>query len=312
MNRVRIRDFIITKNDWFFAVADYFHPPGKFRSVLRYVPDREGERILGSKRYKKYDFDDAFEFMRDNKPEWVEDVHLVPEEEVKKILTPSEVINQLTISDHRIRYIVKTLKSAGIPTNSMGVTGSMLLGLNNPASDIDFVVYGNHWFKAREQIEKEKSESSVITDIDDEMWEFIYNKRKPELSYEEFLAHELRKGNRGLIEDTYFDLLFVRDWNQIVEPISRGEDIGYMEIEAIVTNSDLAFDSPSIYKIEHSDIDHILSYTHTYSGQVMEGEIVQARGMVESVGDIKRLVVGTSREPKGEWIRSSTLMQKRN
>jgi hypothetical protein len=31
---------------------------------------------------------------------------------------------------------------------------------------------------------------------------------------------------------------------------------------------------------------------------------------VEQVGDIKRLVVGTSREPKGEWIRSLTLLEK--
>ncbi|MDD5614620.1 MAG: hypothetical protein PHH85_00295 [Candidatus Methanoperedens sp.] len=29
-----------------------------------------------------------------------------------------------------------------------------------------------------------------------------------------------------------------------------------------------------------------------------------------STGDIKRLVVGTTREPKGEWIRSLTLLEK--
>jgi len=41
------------------------------------------------------------------------------------------------------------------------------------------------------------------------------------------------------------------------------------------------------------------------------GERIEARGMVEALGDIKRLVVGTTREPKGEWMRSLTLLEKR-
>jgi predicted nucleotidyltransferase len=36
---------------------------------------------------------------------------------------------------------------------------------------------------------------------------------------------------------------------------------------------------------------------------------LEARGMVEELAGHKRLVVGTSREPKGEWIRSLTLLE---
>jgi predicted nucleotidyltransferase len=53
----------------------------------------------------------------------------------------------------------------------------------------------------------------------------------------------------------------------------------------------------------------VLSYTHTYAGQALVRERIEARGMVEMVGDMKRLVVGTTREPKGEWIRSLTLLE---
>jgi len=53
----------------------------------------------------------------------------------------------------------------------------------------------------------------------------------------------------------------------------------------------------------------VLSYTHTYAGQALPGELIEARGIVEEVGDIKRLVVGTSREPKGEWIKSLTWLE---
>ncbi len=311
MIKTRLRDFIITKDDWIFAVADYFHPNG-IRSTFRYVPHENGERELDGVRYKKYDFDVAFDFMRKNRPEWVEDVHVVPENEVKHLLHPTDCISQLVENNYRVAAIVGVLKDAGIQLSQMGVTGSLLPGLQNETSDIDFVVYGNDWFTARDAIAAAKinSKAGSIEDIDDAMWQRIYKKRIPEISFDEFILHEKRKGNRGMVDGTYFDLLFVRDWDQIKEPMKHGKDVGTMKIEATVTNADFAFDSPSIYKVDHEEIDHVLSYTHTYAGQALVGEVIEAQGVVEQVGDIKRLVVGTSREPKGEWIRSLTLLEK--
>ncbi|MCD4703762.1 MAG: DNA polymerase subunit beta [Methanosarcinaceae archaeon] len=310
MIKTRLRDFIVTKEDWIFAVADYFHPDG-IRSILRYVPDEDGERELNGVRYKKYDFDVAFEYMQEHRPEWVQDVHIVPEDQVKKVLHPSDIISKYVTEDPRVRAIVQTLLEAGIPESKMGLTGSLLPGLKIASSDVDFVVYGNAWFDARDAVAKAKSEDGAIEDIDEDMWQRIYDKRVPEISFDEFKLHEMRKGNRGMVDGTYFDLLFVRDWEQIKSPICRGKDIGPMTIEARVTNADLAFDSPAVYKVDHEEIDHVLSYTHTYAGQALAGEIIEARGIVERVGGIKRLVVGTSREPKGEWIRSLTLLEKK-
>ncbi|AKB84688.1 nucleotidyltransferase domain-containing protein [Methanococcoides methylutens] len=309
MIEARIRDFIITKDNWIFAVADYFHPDG-VRCVLRYVPDESGDRQLNGLKYRKYDFDVAFDFMRENRPEWVQDVHIVPEDQVKVVLHPSDPIPELVNQDERVKAVVDVLLDADIPIEKMGVTGSFLPGLQNEQSDVDFVVYGNEWFKARDAIAAAKKEDGFIEDIDEQMWHRIYNKRIPEISYEEFILHEKRKGNRGMVGGTYFDLLFVRDWSQIEGPLPRGVDVGTMKIEAKVTDAELAFDNPSVYKVDHDEIDHVLSYTHTYAGQALEGEVIEAQGVVEQVGDIKRLVVGTSREPKGEWIRSLTLLGK--
>ncbi|MBN2109991.1 MAG: nucleotidyltransferase domain-containing protein [Methanosarcinaceae archaeon] len=308
MIKTRIRDFLITDDNWIFAVSDYFHPHG-IRSTLRYVPDEKGERKLNGIRYRKYDFDAAFDFMRRNRPEWVEDVHVVPEDRIKKILRPNDVIESLSISDSRVGTIVRTLKEAGIPADRMGVTGSFLPGLQNEGSDVDFVVYGENWFVARDAIRQAKDADGPIEEINEQMWRKIYRKRVPEISFEEFVLHERRKGNRGMVEGTYFDLLFVRDWEKIKEPIGRGRDIGKMKIEAKVTNADLSFDSPSVYIVDHGEIDHVLSYTHTYAGQALAGETIEASGTVEQAGKHKRLVVGTSREPKGEWIRSLTLLE---
>ncbi len=305
MLRTRLRDFIVTNDDWIFAVADYCHEGG-IRSVLRYVPDPQGTRGI-NKRFRKLDFDDAFAFMRKARPEWVSDVHVVPWDSVKEILAPDKRLPSIIKKNEKVKAIVRTLKEH-VPLHKMGVTGSLLAGLEIESSDIDFIVYGSSWFKARDIIKQEKEKKDPIREISDEMWHDIYKKRRPELQFDEFMLHEVRKGNRGMVGGTYFDLLYVRDWKDLV-PCLRGTDIGNKTIEATVTNADYAFDSPAIYKIDHPEISYVLSYTHTYAGQALVGERIEARGMVEIVGDIKRLVVGTTREPKGEWIRSLTLLE---
>ncbi len=311
MIKTRLRDFVITKEGWIFAVADYCRGDG-IRAILRYVPDPGGTRGKDT-RYRKFDFDDAFEFMKKERPEWVKDVHIIPLDEVMEVLSPSEHIKKLKYENEKIAQIVDTLEKGGIPVSSMGVTGSRLAGLENESSDIDFIVYGKMWFKARDIISaakrKNENKGSGIMEISDEMWQDIYKKRKPEISFGEFLRHEMRKGNRGMVGDTYFDLLYVRDWDEIDYRCRRGKDTGTARIMAEVINAEYAFDSPAIYEINHPEISQVLSYTHTYAGQVREGEIMEACGIIEELPDITRLVVGTKREPKGEWIRSLTLMQ---
>ncbi len=305
MLRVRLRDFIITHDDWIFAVADYCHKEG-IRSVLRYVPDPEGSRGV-HKKYRKLDFDEAFKFMKATRPEWVKDVHIVPFDDVKQVIAPDKRLPFIASENGKVSTIVKTLQKC-VAIEKMGVTGSHLVGLQIESSDIDFIVYGGSWFKARDIIAGAKKKKTSIKEISGEMWHAIYKKRKPELPFDEFLIHEMRKGNRGMVEGTYFDLLYVRDWEDIT-PCVRGIDIGIETIEATVTNTDFSFDSPAIYKIDHPEISCVLSYTHTYAGQALVGETIEARGMIEVVGNMKRLVVGTSREPKGEWIRSLTLLE---
>jgi predicted nucleotidyltransferase len=306
MLRTRLRDFIITKDDWIFAVADYCHDDG-IRSILRYVPDPQGARGA-AKKYRKMDFDDSFVFMKAKRPEWLSDVHIVPWDSVKEILAPNKKLPLIANRNEKVRTIGRSLEK-WVPVDSMGVTGSLLPDLGIESSDIDFIVYGNSWFTARDIIKREKEKKNPITEISDDMWIDIYNKRKPDIQFDEFLAHEIRKGNRGMVGDTYFDLLYVRDWGDLA-PCMRGTDLGVMTIEATVTNADFSFDSPAIYKIDHPEIDYVLSYTHTYAGQALVGERIEAQGMLEMVGNMKRLIVGTKREPTGEWIRSLTLLER--
>ena len=134
-------------------------------------------------------------------------------------------------------------------------------------------------------------------------------KRKPEISYEAFVLHEQRKGNRGQIEGTYFDILYTRSYDNLIGlPAGKGEILGKETIVAKVTDASLAFDNPAVYVIEHESVSRVLSFTHTYSGQALAGEMIEACGVIEQHGTERWLIVGTTRDAKGEYIVSKTLL----
>lgn len=302
--KARIRDFIETEDGWIFSVADYAHTDG-FRCLLRYVPDPAGSREARGIKYRKLDFEEAFEFLKRKRPEYVRDLHVVPEEDVVRLYRPNEELPRVAETDSRVKRISTMLTKGGLPEECIGITGSMLIGLQSPSSDIDLVAYGDAWWKAREIVARAKAEGH-IQELDEAMWRRIYSKRKPEISFEEFVLHEMRKGNRGMIDGTYFDLLFTRDWAQI-KPALPGEVIGRRKIVAKVLDAEFSFDSPAIFKLDH-EVSEIFCYSHTYAGQALPGETLEAMGVLEETPTGKRLVVGTTREAKGEWIRSLTLL----
>ncbi len=141
------------------------------------------------------------------------------------------------------------------------------------------------------------------------MWHKVYDKRRPEISYDDFVLHEERKWNRGQIDGTYFDILYTRSYDNLsCVPATRGRVLGKQTIEATVTDASLAFDSPAVYDVEHESVSKVLSFTHTYSGQALDGEVIEACGVCEEHGDEHWLIVGTTREARGEYIVSRTLL----
>ncbi len=306
--KVRLRDFIETKEHWIFSVVDYYCVGG-VRCLLRYVPSPDGERVREGIRFKKMGFDEAYAFIKEHKPGYLDRVMVVPFEDVARHYRPHEGLARILGSDSRAKKMVDALE--GVDFDCMGITGSKLVGLGAGASDVDFVVYGREWYKARDALQQAIA-SGKIDGIDEAGWEKIYKKRKPELSFEEFYLHERRKGNRCLLDGVLTDLLFVRSWDQIGPRICIGKDLGMETITAKVMDAEFAFDSPAIYNVEHPEIAAVLSFTHTYAGQALAGETIEARGKVEEGPDGKVLIVGTSREPKGEWIKSLTLLDKSN
>ncbi len=303
---LRLRDFVEDRDGWLYAVAAYDNQE-RVGCVLRYVPDPAGDRIRRASgvRYRKLDFAEAFARVAAEKPAYLDLLCRVPLDEIAAVHRPEAVFPSVLARDERVRRLADALR---LEPGTAGCTGSLLVGLEGPGSDIDLVVYGEAFDRARARL-PEAIREGLVDDLSEDLWQRVYAKRRPELSYEEFRRHEGRKWNRGQVGGTYFDILFSRDHAAIdPAPVPKGPVLGTRRVEATVTDASLAYDVPAVYEVDHSDVSRVLSFTHTYSGQALEGEVIEAAGVLEAHGNERWLVVGTSREPVGEYIRSKTLL----
>lgn len=306
MKPIRLRDFIEDTDGWLYAVSVYDNAD-RIGCVLRYVPLAGGERLNAhGRQYRKFDFEEAYAFIAEHKPRYADLVQRVPLADVKRVLKPEVEFSAVLHRDARVRRLAALLD---VPEGLIGATGSLLCGLEGPASDIDLVVYGDAWFAAQVSLRR-LVENGTLPPISEETWKKVYAKRVPAIDYETFILHEQRKWNRGQVDGTYFDLLFTRDYRGLpLPPSGKGEVLGRRTIEATVTDASFSFDSPAVYVVEHETVSRVLSFTHTYSGQALAGEVIEARGVLERHGEENWLIVGTTREAKGEYIVSRTLIE---
>jgi predicted nucleotidyltransferase len=309
MKLLRPRDFIEDRDGWLYAVAGYDNEH-VVASVLRYIPHPEGERRHPERgRFRKLTFDEANRLVAFEKPGYNGRYHRVPVADIVRVFKPEDLAFQVTARNRHARELVEILQ---LRPGSYGFTGSLLCGLESDDSDIDMVVYGDYWFQARDRL-RDAVANGILPPISDRTWRQIYAKRHPSLSFDEFVMHERRKWNRGETGETYFDLLFTRDYHQIESWQSgRGKIIGRQRIEAIVTDTTYAYDSPALYRVSHPEINWVISFTHTYTGQAAMGETIEASGTCEEHDNERWLVIGTTgRESPGEYIRSLTLLNSR-
>jgi len=302
---IRLRDFVEDPDGWLYAVSTYDNEKN-VGCLLRYVPDNEGGRTGPSgQRYRKYDFEDAYRKIAREKPAYAGLVQRIPVGDLRRVLRPDQEISRVAASHPGV---LKLLDLFRLPPGTVGCTGSLLCGLQNESSDIDMVVYGKHWFTAQALV-KQGIADGRIEGMSPAMWRRVYEKRQPAIPYDVFVVHEQRKWNRGQIDGTYFDILYTRSSDNLAGvPSGKGEVCGRQTILATVTDASLAFDNPAVYVVEHESVTKVLSFTHTYSGQALTGETIEACGVLERHGGECWLIVGTTREAKGEYIVSKTLI----
>ncbi|MDC9724541.1 MAG: hypothetical protein PSN44_01285 [Gammaproteobacteria bacterium] len=306
------KDFIQTQEGLIFAVVSYQAHQGKVGCFLRYITDGNSWKKLDTEHanqllqqsypqylYQSDQFDAAFHAVE------VTDIveHHRPEDKLKDSLH-SDAGDQI---EHKLQQLIPILVRNGADIKCLGLTGSMLIDQQSSKSDIDLVVYGRNAFqKTREAVRLAVAEGHLQL-LSLELMEDNFNRRAGELNLDEFSWHDNRKFNKAAIDGTKFDIGMVCLAEELEHEHQQYQKQGRRQFITKVVDDHRAFDFPAVYLVDDEMTPEVVSFTHTYVGQAKVGEVIEVSGAVEcNVATGKsRLIIGSTREAEGEYIKVS-------
>jgi predicted nucleotidyltransferase len=301
------KDFIETAEGLIFAVVEQGLEDGKVLCFLRYVHDSSGWKKVGTEQANHLLQQRHSDYLYYS-PVLDAHLHAVAIDRIVKHHQPKHRLRQLMqaaqhdIVEQDLFRLCQLLEQHGLDLAQIGITGSLLIGVQNSGSDIDLVCYGRDVFHQCRAIARKLIKLGDLQALNDQDWQQSYQRRSCDLSFDDYVWHEQRKCNKAMINGRKFDLSFI-------DHGASPESVVYQKCEAITLHCKViddahAFDYPAEFKIDHHWISSIVSFTATYTGQAVTGEMVEVSGVVEqSEQGVKRIVVGSSREAHGEYIK---------
>jgi predicted nucleotidyltransferase len=311
-------DLIKTKDNVIFDIKGLVHPPNKVIAFPRFIPSPHGSRGHKKDLYSKvYSLTERFKFLVQNSPDLIvhdpvfdEVLCEVPVDTIKKHYKPIGKLRELrsskTLGDlesEAVQLTEKLKEAANIPWSSVGISGSLLVGLHTLKSDIDPVVYGvencRKAYAALQSLLKDGGSHFKPYTCEDLRVLFDFRTKDTIMSFEDFAAVESRKVFQGKFRETDYFVRFVKDWNQINEQYGDVcyRNCGYAKTTAtIVDDSEMLF-TPCTYRIENAKVVEgpklqpileIVSFRGRFCAQAKKGEAIVAQGKVEHVTDKKK------------------------
>ena len=330
------RDFIETVDGLFFCVVGYVHPPGRYTAYLKYTPARVGKWARGEVAYRR---ELPYYHVRHVRRtlEWLESAHPgyvwtdpttglrfshVPADAVARHYVPEERLAEIVASpkdtlERETRDLAVLLgRAAGVPLGDFGVSGSILLGLHNPAfSDIDLLIYGaDNARRLRAVIDGLAHEG--LTSLPEErraQWRAETTARFG-LEPEAVADLEARRWHYRLFRGRYVSLHPTRADSEIHEAYGDRwwSSLGRAVVEARVTDAAKAMFVPAVYWVadvrwiegEPGPLEQVVAFEGLYCNAAERGERILATGHLEGErGGGRRLVVGSGFLPDGGGLR---------
>ncbi|UCC20311.1 MAG: hypothetical protein JSV62_03215 [Promethearchaeota archaeon] len=312
-------DYIETKsNNLFFDVKGLLHPNDYFICFLRFFPQSDGDRTKNGLNFKKvYKLNERYTILRSKYPKYLFyskeldlEVQGVKKKGVKKIYTPRAFYrklkgrNQLTNSEKRSIDLCRLLISeSNLSENSIGITGSMMVGLNTDHSDIDLIIYGTETsLKFQDKIAEifEKSMKCRKYNLNEFRTHYEWRAGGSNIQFEDFLKIEQRKQHQGKFMNHDFFIRYIKspnDWGGNFYDY-QFKNIGRIKLKAEVLDSKDSIFTPCSYKINPlkildssfelknitiRDINEVYSYRGRFCEQTKDGEAIFVEGKLERV-----------------------------
>jgi predicted nucleotidyltransferase len=336
MRRPKDRDFIETVDGLFFCVVGYVHPPQRYTAYLKYTPASAGKWARGEVAYRR---ELPYYHVRHVRRtlEWLETAHPeylwtdpatglrfshVPAASVARYYVPERRLAEIGVSpadalERETRDLATLLGSAaGLPLDALGVSGSILLGLHNPAfSDIDLLVYG---------ADKVRRLRAVIDDLARDGLTGLPEERRAQWRAETAVRFgleprvvadlEARRWHYRLFRGRYVSLHPTRADHEIREAYGdrRWTSLGRAVVEARVIDADEGMFLPAVYRVadvrwlegDPGPLDEIVAFEGLYCNAAERGERILVTGHLEAEqAGGRRLVVGSGFLPDGGSLR---------
>lgn len=320
MRGYRDRDYLLTKEAFFFCVVGSIHPKDRVIAYLKYVPSPAGKWGKGEKRFKRtlpyYTIPSLLETFRllEAHPQYLYDspvlnvrMSVVPLDCILTHLKPEEKVHQLINSEaldplqQKVVNLVKILSNeSSIFIDYFGVTGSILLDIHQEFSDVDLLIYGMKNIPAVKKalLRLYEQPDSPVHRFDEKTFkEWCMDKtRMYPLTYAEAATIYRRKWGRGLFHGTKFSVhptkLDEEGSEKYGDRIYRPE--GLVKVEATVSDDSEASFLPSVYKVEDvkfleglmvEDVREVVSYEGLYGDIAKVNERIMVKGKLERVND---------------------------
>jgi len=139
-----------------FTVKGLVHPPDRVIAYLRYLPAPQGDRRREGTRYRRvYQFGEQQEILArypdylSHDPVFGIRVQGVPRRLIRTVYNPCRYLMTLRqrgpadlVEEHALSLADLLREAADVPLENLGLSGSVLIGMHRPDSDVDLVVYG--------------------------------------------------------------------------------------------------------------------------------------------------------------------------
>ncbi|MHA1535167.1 MAG: hypothetical protein ACTSP8_10615 [Promethearchaeota archaeon] len=312
-------DYLETKeNHLFFDIKGYHHPQDRKICFLRFYPTPNGDRIKEGKKYKKiYSLDKRYQKVREEYPQYLFfsnelDLELqgVKIGDIKKIYTPKGYYNALIMKKQLANFELDLvqlcelfIKKGKMLENSIGISGSPMVGLNKEKSDLDILIYGTREsLEFQDNLKKMFNVSKSLRKYNMQEYKTHYDWRfgGSSFSFEYFLKSEKRKLHQGKFNGNDFFIRYIKspeDWKGNFYDY-KFKNLGRIEIKAKIVDSTDSIFTPCSYKINGieitdknlivnninlKDITEINSFRGRFCEHAKDGERVLVKGKLEEV-----------------------------
>lgn len=282
--------YVVVRGD-IFAVKGVLHPDWGVIAVPTYIRSSEGCRRIRSYR-------EAITYLQTSYPEYLVKLDFtgqvtpaVPLEDIENVYNPLEFRESSTeagLDAHALKNMIESMADIDV-----GVSGSILLKLDDKDSDIDLVVYGleagERFYKALRELRMKR----ILKTVNSSNW-ITETRSDSKLSVADWMKIEVRKILTGIYKDRLYTAKIVPSIDEYWEDVSQKVfEIGRARIICSVIGSRFGKTTPNMYNVktvqvlegglEASMVSSIMSMRSRFSEIAEEGEEIEVEGRLEKI-----------------------------